>query len=114
MLMARWHNLGDLTDRDRSPDDIAIIDLRATPRAWTHRDIDTTANAVAGMLAARGLPRGTSVAILALNRAEYIASWFGIMRAGLVAVPVNVKLPGETIDFILRDCAAELAFVDAA
>ena len=113
--MARWHNLGELTDRDRSPDDVAIIDLRTeAPRAWTHRDIDTLANSIAGMLATRALPRGTRVAILSLNRAEYIATWFGILRAGLAAVPVNVKLPNETIDFILRDCAAELAFVDAA
>ena len=112
--MARWHNLGELTDRDRSPDDVAIIDLRTAPRAWTHREIDAMANGVAGMLAQRGMPRGTRVAILSLNRAEYIAAWFGILRAGLVAVPVNVKLPNETIEFLLTDCGAALAFVDTA
>ncbi|MFX9042739.1 AMP-binding protein, partial [Acinetobacter baumannii] len=70
---------------------------------WSHRDIDTLASAVASHLTGRGLPRGTSVAILSLNRAEYIATYFGIMRAGFVAVPVNTKLPQDTIDYIFED-----------
>ena len=114
--MARWRNLGDLICRDRDPDKIAIIDLggERAERRYTYGDIDTFANGVARSLLARGLERGERVAILSANRAEYLFAYYGIMRAGLVAVPINFKFPRPTIDFILRDCGAKLVFCDPA
>lgn len=107
-------NLGDLIDRRRDLDRTALIDLRDAdvPRTFSHRDIDRLAGGVAAFLAARGLPRGARVAIASLNRAEYIAAYFGIMRAGLVAVPVNIKVARDTVDFIVDDAEVKLAFVD--
>jgi long-chain acyl-CoA synthetase len=108
-------NLGDLISRDCDPDKTAIIDLagETAPRPFSFRQIDDYANGVARMLTARGLHRGDRVAILSANRAEYIAALFGIMRAGLVAVPVNFKFPAETIGFILADSGAKFVFCDA-
>lgn len=109
-------NLGDLIDRSRDLDKVALIDLLVpdAPRVYSHRDIDRLAGGVARLLTDRGLARGTRVAIAALNRAEYIAAYFGIMRAGLVAVPINTKLPRATIDYIVADADIRFAFVDAA
>src|SRR5258707_8798923 len=112
----RWHNLGDLIDRDRTLDKEAIIDLvdPAGPQIYTHRQIDRLANGVAKYLVGQGFARGTHIAIVSLNRAEYIITYFGIMRAGCVAVPVNIKLPRDTIDYVMDDASIALAFVDAA
>jgi acyl-CoA synthetase (AMP-forming)/AMP-acid ligase II len=112
----RWHNLGDLIDRSGDLDKEAIIDLVVPthPRTYTHRQIDDLANGVAKYLTDKGFARGTHIAIVSLNRAEYIICYFGIMRAGCVAVPVNTKLPRETIDFVMDDASIALAFVDAA
>jgi acyl-CoA synthetase (AMP-forming)/AMP-acid ligase II len=115
--MARWRNLGDLISLDRDLTKVAIIDLGgegARERNFTYEDLDAIADGVARGLLARGLDRGDRVAILSANRAEYLAAYYGIMRAGLVAVPINFKFPRETIRFILRDCGAKLVFCDPA
>src|SRR5260221_3090875 len=114
--MANFKNLGDLIGRDRDLAKIAIIDLGGEegPRQVTYAQIDAMANGVARALLARGLARGERVAILSANRAEYLAAYYGIMRAGLVAVPINFKFPRQTIHFIIRDCGAKLIFCDQA
>jgi long-chain acyl-CoA synthetase len=115
-LMTDFTNLGDLIRRDRDLSKVAIIDLggEQAPREFTFAQLDAMANGVARALTKRGLQRGDRVAILAANRTEYIAAYYGIMRAGLVAVPVNFKFPRETIHFIIRDAGAKFVFCDAA
>lgn len=109
-------NLGDLADRSLDQTRAALIDLRLpeAPRTWTHGEIDRAAGGVAAALTAMGFPRGARIGILALNRAEYVIAYFGIMRAGLVAVPINSKLAQDTLDFIMDDAAIRLVFADAA
>jgi long-chain acyl-CoA synthetase len=107
-------NLGDLIRRDRDPGKVAIIDLGGdeVPREVTYARLDSMANGVARALTRRGLARGDRIAILSVNRAEYLASYFGIMRAGFIAVPVNFKFPRDSIHFILQDAGAKLLFCD--
>lgn len=97
-------NLGFLYDA-RFADDIALVDCRDwnSPRQYSHSQIEAAANACARGLLNRGLKRGSSVALLSANRAEFLISYLGILRAGMVAVPFNYQFPVETVDFILRD-----------
>jgi long-chain acyl-CoA synthetase len=115
--MSGFVNLGDLIrrDRDLDLDKIAIVDLggEPSPREFSFAQIDVMANGVARALAKRGLQRGDRIALLSANRAEYIAAYYGIMRSGLVAAPVNFKFPRDTIHFIIRDSGAKLVFCDA-
>ncbi len=112
----RWNNLGDLIDHGLDLDRLAVIDLidPSNPRQYTHREIDLMAGGVAHYLTDQGFPRGARVAIASLNRAEFLMAYFGIMRAGYVAVPVNTKVARETADFVMTDAEIVMAFVDDA
>ena len=107
-------NLGDLFDPDRAPDNTALIavDLDGEARCFSYRTLDRANVALAAELTGRGLRRGARVALLGANSAEYLVAYLAIMRAGLVAVPVNTQLPDATMAFILEDAAAEFAFAD--
>lgn len=114
--MSEFKNLGDLINRDRDLSKIAITDLggEVAPREFTYAQLDAMSNGVARALSKRGLKRGTRVAILSANRTEYLATYFGIMRAGLVAVPVNYRFPRNTIQFVIQDAGAKFVFCDRA
>jgi len=113
--MSGFTNLGDLVRRDRDQDKLAIIDLGGEgERRFTYAEFDAMARGVARALTARGFARGDRVGILSANRTEFIAAYYGIMRAGFVAVPVNYRFPAVTIDLILRDAGAKLVFCDTA
>jgi acyl-CoA synthetase (AMP-forming)/AMP-acid ligase II len=111
--MPAFYNLGDLIDSNQDLHKAAVIDLggEAAPRTFAFETLDRMANGVARGLLARGLTRGERVALLAANRAEYLVAYYGIMRAGLVAVPVNFKLPPALIEVVLRDGDAQIALL---
>lgn len=111
-----WNNMGDLIDHTQDIDQLAIVDLQHPehPVQYTHREFDALINGVSHYLTQQGFKAGESIAIAALNRAEYLAVYFGIMRAGLVAVPVNIKLPQSSIQHILKDANAKLIFAENA
>jgi long-chain acyl-CoA synthetase len=58
-----------------------------------------------------GLAPGDRVAIIAANSPRYLVWLYAIWHAGLVAVPVNAKLHGLEIAYILGQCGARAAIV---
>ncbi len=78
----------------------------------TFRDIDRLASVFSGFLTGNGIAKGERVAILSHNRHEYIAAYFGIIRAGGVVLPVNNLLTHGEVDFILSDAGVRMVFFD--
>ncbi len=115
---ARGHagNLGLLFAAHARSERTAIIDLHdaAHPRAIGFRALDALCNAVARGLVRAGLRPGDRIAILSLNRVEFVATLLGSMRAGVVPVPVNIKLAADAVAYIAADAGAKLVFAEPA
>ena len=109
-----WKNLGDLIDRERDPNALALIDLLHAdePRHYTYAELDRIIGNVAALLTRKGFRRGTPIGIAALNRMEYIASYFGAMRAGMVAVPLFALFGVDAIEHRLGDSGAVALITD--
>lgn len=77
----------------------------------SYAELDERADRVAGWLASRGIGPATRVALLWRNNIRYVEGLLGIMRAGAVAVPLNVRQNDETLAYVLADaaCAGILA-----
>ncbi|MGE8660112.1 MAG: class I adenylate-forming enzyme family protein [Achromobacter sp.] len=111
-------NLGELAGPLGAADggDIALIglDARGQAVAVSRAEFAAHAQGVAQGLRARGYAPGERIAVLAANSPRYLATVCGIMRAGLVAVPVNFKFPPALIAYVIADSGARLVFHDAA
>ncbi len=70
-------------------------------REMTWRQFDKNANRFANLLLSRGVRRGTKVGILLMNCLEWLPIYFGILKAGCVAVPLNFRYSGEEIRYCL-------------
>jgi fatty-acyl-CoA synthase len=89
------------------PDTIGAKDSR---RALTFQQWDERASRLANGLLGLGLEPGDRVALLAYNCVEWMELYVGLARAGLVAVPINFRLVGPEIEYIVQHCGAR-AFV---
>ena len=70
-------------------------------REISWKDFDRRANRFANLLLSRGLKKGTKVAILLMNCLEWLPIYFGILKAGCVAVPMNFRYSSDEIKYCL-------------
>src|SRR2546426_9111664 len=107
-------NLGLLFAERAKSSRTAITDLPSTeqPRPVSFRELDAACDACARGLVRSGLRPGDRLGILSLNRVEFVVVLLGAMRAGVVPVPINVKLSADTVSYILFDSAARLVFAE--
>ena len=76
-------------------------------RELSWKDFDRRANRFANLLLSRGLKKGTKVAVLLMNCIEWLPIYFGILKAGCIAVPMNFRYSADEIKYCL-----DLADVD--
>lgn len=77
-------------------------------REMTWNQFNKKANRFANLLLSRGMRGGTKVGILLMNCLEWLPIYFGILKAGCIAVPLNFRYSSDEIKYCL-----ELADVEA-
>ncbi len=108
-------NLGYLSRPQalREPGKTAIIEIDGDAvRQRTYGELEIRLDQVASMLGALGLAPGDRFVVCAGNSIEYIEIVIGAMRGGIVPVPVNNRLAGDTIAYIIADAAAKAALIE--
>ena len=71
-------------------------------REMSWKDFDRRANRFANLLLSRGLKKGTKVAVLLMNCLEWLPIYFGILKAGCIAVPMNFRYSSDEIKYCLE------------
>ena len=82
-------------------------------RAWSYAQMQAEIELCAARLAALGVGRGERVAFLGLNQPMFFFVLFASARLGAIFVPLNFRLTGPELAFMIEDCAAAALIVDA-
>jgi len=76
----------------------------------TWKEFDEQANRVANMLVGGGVRRGDKVAILLMNCIDWLPIYFGILKTGALAVPLNFRYTSEEIEYCIELSEASVLF----
>ena len=95
------------------PNDIALIErdgASGARREITWSEFDHQANQVANLLLSRGVGKGSTVVHLLMNSIEWLPLYFGILRTGAWAVPLNFRFTAEDITYCSEIAEADTVF----
>jgi acyl-CoA synthetase (AMP-forming)/AMP-acid ligase II len=108
--MAHWMNLGQMlkVNAKKFPDTIALKDRR---RAFTYPETNKRVNKLAHSLVSLGLHKGDKVAVLLENSIEIVEIYLATAKTGLVIVPINFRLVGPEVEYIVNNSDAKALIV---
>ena len=86
------------------------VAVRVDDATTTYAELDEASARVAGMLRQRGFKPGDRVGIMQPNVAEFAVTYYGVLRAGGVVVPMNPLLKRREVAYYLGDSGAGLIF----
>ena len=82
--------------------------VRHYRREITWSVFNEKANRLANMLKANGIGKGKKVAILLMNCIDWLPIYFGILKTGALAVPLNFRYSSDEIDYCLKLAEADV------
>lgn len=96
------YNAVDILERNL-PERAAKLALVSDARSMTFGEVAAEVNQVGNALRALDVRRGESVVLLALDSAEWVCAYFGILKIGAVAASLNTLLTPAEYAYMLRD-----------
>jgi len=69
-----------------------------------YQELDDQANRLARFLLKQGLAKGDRVGLFIENSAEYVISYYGILKAGGTTVALNTESTAEDVAYVMGDC----------
>jgi long-chain acyl-CoA synthetase len=81
-------------------------------RRISYGELDEISNRVANALLELGMKKGTHVAMLMSHSPEWVINYFGVIKAGGVAVLLNTALKAPELDALLLDSDSEILITE--
>jgi acyl-CoA synthetase (AMP-forming)/AMP-acid ligase II len=108
-------HLGEILARNARmyPDDVALIERsprQKTRKQITWKEFDERASRFANVLLSKGVGKGDKVVHLMMNSIDWLVAYFGILRTGAWAVPLNFRFLERDIQYCC-EVAEPVAFV---
>ena len=100
----KYENQTKMTWREYSLIEASPNESYRTEITWS--EFNKKANRFANLLLTRGIKKGDKVAILLMNCLEWLPVYFGILKSGAMAVPLNYRYTADEIKYCLElaDC----------
>jgi len=103
--------LDDAVARFADQPALAIRQEDGSTRGWTYRELDLHTRAAAARLRALGLEKGDRILTWSPSTPELPATYFGAIRAGVVIVPLDLRMSREAIEGIVAASGAKRLIV---
>jgi acyl-CoA synthetase (AMP-forming)/AMP-acid ligase II len=108
--MASWLNLGQIlkVNAKKFPNTVALKDRH---RKFTYPEVNRRVNQLAHSLLDLGLSKGDKIAVLLENSIEIVEVYLATAKTGLVIVPINFRLVGSEVAYIVNNSDAQAMIV---
>ena len=88
--------------------------LRTEQRVWSYQEVGEAADAAGAGLLGLGLGPGDRVILAMRDRPEFVVTFWGAIKSGLVPVPIAPTLPASDLHFIVTDSEARAFVCDSS
>lgn len=79
---------------------------------FTYKQFGERAGRLGGALRQAGIQPGERVAFLGTNSHRLLEAYYGVLEAGGVLLPLNIRLSATELSFILNDAGASILLID--
>ena len=81
-------------------------------RRFTYSEFADRVSRLAGALRTAGVKPGDRIAFLSLNCHRLLEAYYGVLEAGCILLPLNIRLNGAELTYILNDSGATMLFLE--
>lgn len=76
--------------------------------SWSYSELDKLVSQMANLLIGMGIKPGERIAIHLPNSPQFVIAYYGLLRAGAIAVPINPSSTGDDFEFILENSGSKI------
>lgn len=104
-------NISELLARNsrKFPNQLAVIEEQ---QQFTYRELDEQVTKLANSLKVKGIKEGDKVVIFMPNTANFLLTYFAVLRLGAITIPVSARLTAPELEYILEHSEAKTVVIE--